>query len=97
MVMDSEGQPLLRKAPVDSIQNAASRVARDVAAAQDLGKANCVFEIRVFFDGRGVIGHATDSREIELGASRTKQILGGVVHQHKLTARHFDFSNAKSV
>ena len=91
MVMDSEGQLFLREALVNSIQDAASRVARDIAAAQDPGKANGVFEIRIFFEGRGVIGNAAYSGEIKLGPGGAKQILGGMVHQHELTPGHFDF------
>src|SRR4029077_20031353 len=38
MIVDSKGQLFLRKAPIDSIQNAASSIAGDIAAAQQPGK-----------------------------------------------------------
>jgi hypothetical protein len=41
----------LREAVVNSIQNAASRVARNIANAQDLGEPNGILEVGIFFDG----------------------------------------------
>src|SRR3954451_19378509 len=43
MIVDSEGKLFLSKAPIDSIESAASGVACDIAAAQQLGKPHSVF------------------------------------------------------
>src|SRR5579863_3362951 len=77
MIVDSEGQLFLRKSPIDSIQNAASSIACDIAAAQKPGKPHRVFQILIFFDGCRVVGHAADSCPVKFGSSRTKQFLGG--------------------
>src|SRR5215831_14599054 len=93
--MKSEGDPFLRATPVDLGKDAACRVARNITGTQQFCEVHCPLDVVAVFEGGRVVRNASDSRPVQFFHCGTEQTGVWLTKEHKLSARHFDFLDAK--
>ena len=89
--MDSESQPRLRYPLIDTMKDVSGGVTGDISNPENSAEPQRTLEILILLDRCRVIGHAANSGLIQFGSGGAEHVIGRMVHQHELAARHLDF------
>src|SRR5258708_25964752 len=68
MIMDTEGQTVLRATLINAGEDVAGGIAADILRSQNLREAQRILEILTVFDGRTRIGNAANPGAFQLGS-----------------------------
>src|SRR4051794_30166924 len=86
VIVDAERQALTGATLIDALQDVAGRVSRDVARAEQRGKAHRILQVCIVFNGGRVVGRALNTPGIELRFHFGKLVGSRLAEEHELSA-----------